>query len=372
MMTTMNHSGGEARAAETAVFEALCAAGLVTPCVPYTPRGDVPAELRDPSKLLARLNRPQAVGGLRPEAGGHAVPCTPPSSALGIFEDQTLWAGAFKMPTTSPERGLTLREVVIKAFGSVHDGWSVDRVLLDPAFNGPFIDACLALGTVASRFELNWALLGARKNGRLASSATSRRYGLPAARLEEFAFASEMVARRVQDRQWHDFQRAVSLDRIFCDPLLAEEFDALAAQLDPGYSPLEYRWAALALRKGHRSSDGLRKLRPGDFEDLGSTHGVRVGQLPKAGGVYCFSCEGVPVYAGHARSLRRQVELHFERAGVSVVPEWLADRSYAGMRLEIAPISGLTTAWGERLKAAHVAAAKPHLNFLAHPSLFAA
>jgi hypothetical protein len=42
------------------------------------------------------------------------------------------------------------------------------------------------------------------------------------------------------------------------------------------------------------------------------------------------------------------------------------------MRLEIAPISGMTTAWGERLKAAHVAASKPHLNWLADPSLFAA
>jgi hypothetical protein len=372
MMTTTNHSGGEARAAETAVFEALCAAGLVTPCVPHTPRGAVPAELRDPSKLLARLNRPAAVGAPLPDTQTDAVTCTPPSPALCMFEDQTLWAGAFKMPTTSPERRLSLREVVVEAFAAVHNGWSVDRVLLDPALNGPFLDACLALGTVASRFELNWALLGARKNGRLASTATSRRFGLPAARLEEFAFASEMVARRVQDRQWQAYQRAVSLDRIFCDPLLAEEFDALAAQLGAGYSPLEYRWAALALRKGHRSSDGLRKLRTGDFEDVGPTREVRVGQLPKAGGVYCFSCEGVPVYAGHARSLRRQVELHFERVGVSVVPEWLVDRSYAGMRLEIAPISGLTTAWGERLKAAHVAAAKPHLNWLADPSLFAA
>jgi hypothetical protein len=56
---------------------------------------------------------------------------------------------------------------------------------------------------------------------------------------------------------------------------------------------------------------------------------------------------------------------------VAVVPEWLAARNYAGMRLEIAPISSLNTAWGERLKAAHVAA-KPHLNWLADPSLFAA
>ncbi|MCW2901490.1 MAG: hypothetical protein JWO67_3755, partial [Streptosporangiaceae bacterium] len=147
MRTGFDDSLGLERTAEAEVFEALCAAGLVAPCARRTPRVAVPAELRDPSKLLARLNRPQAVGGPPPEATGHPMPCTPPSPTRGMFEDQTLWAGAFKMPITSPERGLTLREVVIKAFAAVHDGWSADRVLLDPAFNRPFLDACLALGT---------------------------------------------------------------------------------------------------------------------------------------------------------------------------------------------------------------------------------
>jgi site-specific DNA-methyltransferase (adenine-specific) len=44
-------------------------------------------------------------------------------------------------------------------------------------------------------------------------------------------------------------RRGVSLDDLICDPDIAAEFDKLASELAPGFTSLEYRWAALALRK---------------------------------------------------------------------------------------------------------------------------
>ena len=56
---------------------------------------------------------------------------------------------------------------------------------------------------------------------------------------EQYLFASEIAWRQMIDGG-HD-----SLDSILCDPFLAAQFDELAARWAPGYSPLEYRWAAI-------------------------------------------------------------------------------------------------------------------------------
>jgi len=42
---------------------------------------------------------------------------------------------------------------------------------------------------------------------------------------------------------------ATTLDRIICDPERAAEFDLIAADIAPGYSSLEYRWAALSCER---------------------------------------------------------------------------------------------------------------------------
>ena len=45
----------------------------------------------------------------------------------------------------------------------------------------------------------------------------------------------------------------MTLDEMLCAPQAVSEFDRMAAMLAPGYSPFEYRWAALALRKRSRT-----------------------------------------------------------------------------------------------------------------------
>ena len=63
------------------------------------------------------------------------------------------------------------------------------------------------------------------------------------AECDDFLFASEIAFESMLQ------QSAPSLDEILCDPVLAAEFDELAARFAPGYRPFEYRWGALKLRK---------------------------------------------------------------------------------------------------------------------------
>ncbi len=136
-----------------------------------------------------------------------------------------------------------LSSELLAAFRTVHEGYSLDRVLVDPNLSLAFVDECRNRGLSGGPREWNLMLLRMRKSGRLADLVTSRRTSFTWADCDPFLAASEIAWRRLLDRG------AASLDEILADPALAGEFDALAASLAPGFSPLEYRWAALKLRK---------------------------------------------------------------------------------------------------------------------------
>ena len=130
------------------------------------------------------------------------------------------------------------------AYDAIRDGYSVDRVIADPLLNEAFINECKRLGLHGSPASLNHSLLNLRKRGALNGRARSKRTHF--ANEDEFRFATEMAARFLERRE------GVSLDSLLCDPALAEEFDRLAADIAPGFSSLQYRWAALNLRKAKK------------------------------------------------------------------------------------------------------------------------
>ena len=76
------------------------------------------------------------------------------------------------------------------------------------------------------------------------SADTTRRTAMSWEACDRFLFASEIAWQKLLDDE-----RATSLDEILCDPALAADFDALARRYAPGFSSLDYRWAALKLRK---------------------------------------------------------------------------------------------------------------------------
>ena len=381
------------RDVESELFDAFAAAGLVKPCV-HVPADQihVPSALADPRRLLQRIEELEEVapqdslqqGGpsarvTRPQHRQAAGEDTGGNLLFGFIEPENDGDGQpgagdsnFRLPAPTRERFATMVEVVRRAYLDVRGGWSTDRVLADPALADEFLRRCWELGAQASAFELNWTLMYGRKNNKFLGVPRAERFSMPRQKLDEFGFASEMAVRHIQERQWGLYARDVSLDKIICDPVLAEELDQLAARIAPGHSPLEYRWAALTLRKARRKLGTGLRLRADGFESLGYTAQVRASLVPRSPGVYGFWLGERAVYIGQTESLRRQVSIHFDCAGTRVVPNWLDGRDYSRLRLCVAPIAGSSSSGRELLKAGQVLAQRPRFNVMPGPQLFAA
>lgn len=242
----------------------------------------------------------------------------------------------------SPARLASLRDLVIRAYAEVRNGCSADRVVADDMLNDEFLRKCWELGAVATAYELNWHLLNTRKAGVLQVSGATRRFRIPANRLNEFAFATEFSIRHIQDYyadrdDWH-----VSLDRILCDPKLAAEFDDVAKRIAPGYSSLEYRWAAFAIRKSRRPYTSPFAL---SFEHIGDTRAIHTRQLPTTAGIYRFAGDGNgrEFYVGETDNLRRQIEIHFDNNGARIFPDWLTAGVNKRIDLLVAPMQSNTS-----------------------------
>ena len=379
------------RDAESELFDAFAAAGLVRPCVNVpADQVQVPAALADPRRLLQRIEEseeaarqgdPQQSGstgqGARPEIRRAGIGNTGADLLFDFVEpdegdDDSGDCGSVRLPVPSRERLATLVDVVRQAYLDVRGGWSTDRVLADPSLADEFLRRCWELGAQASAFELNWTLMYGRKNNKFPGVPRAERFSIPRQKLDEFGFASEMAVRHIQEGQWGLYGREVSLDKIICDPALAEDLDRLAARIAPGHSPLEYRWAALTLRKARRKLGTGLRLRADGFESLGYTTQVKASLVPRSPGIYSFWLGGRAVFIGQTESLRRQVSIHFDCAGTRVVPDWLDGRDYSQLRLCVAPIAGSSPSGRELLKAGQVLSQKPWFNVLPGPHLFAA
>ena len=137
-----------------------------------------------------------------------------------------------------------MNEPLRDAYLASSDGYSEDRVVCDPALNEHFLSECRVRGLKESDRVLNKSLLNQRKSGHLSGVRRSKRTWIR--NKDEYLFAVEMGTRCLERRE------GVSLDDLICDPDLAATRDKLAGEISPGFSSLEYRWAALALRKGRR------------------------------------------------------------------------------------------------------------------------
>jgi site-specific DNA-methyltransferase (adenine-specific) len=198
---------------------------------------------------------------------------------------------------------------VLEAFQRASDGYSTDRVVADPVLNAAFIDECSRRGLYGRPRDWNLALFDLRKGGKLADVVTTKRTHLSWEAMDPFAFASEMALRRMLDLGYP------SLDHVLCDPIAVVRFDELARSLAPGFSCLEYRWAALRLRKEaplwRRSS--VRVDRPALSKE-GGTIRLDESSLPAVRpmpGVYLLAPyrDGAkPVYVGETCNLRHRAE----------------------------------------------------------------
>ena len=128
-----------------------------------------------------------------------------------------------------------MKSKLIAALDATCQGFSPDRVVADPELNAAFLSEAGRLGLTAAAATLNRSLLNLRKAGDLRGRKSRKTSFVDE---QDYRFAAEMAIRFLERRD------GISLDSIICDPQLAAEFDAYAARIAPGYSPLQYRWAA--------------------------------------------------------------------------------------------------------------------------------
>lgn len=221
-----------------------------------------------------------------------------------------------------------MKSKVLDALDAVSSEYSPDRVVADPELNARFISGCHSLGLTASAAILNRTLLNLRKQGELSHRRRSRRTSFP--NEDEYRFAAEMAARFLERRD------KVSLDQIVCDPELAAEFDILASSIAPGYSPLQYRWAALNLRKARRLEPELLAHVAPPVQVLS----LRIDELdpkalPASQGLYLFFASNELLYVGETHNLRSRLAKHLDHSDNKALARWIWEFGVDELHVEI-------------------------------------
>jgi site-specific DNA-methyltransferase (adenine-specific) len=206
---------------------------------------------------------------------------------------------------------------VIEAFVAANCGFSSDRIIADPDLNAGFVDHCRRLGLAGDAAVWNRTLMRLRKAGKLAHLAISRRTGFSSEELDQYLFASEIAMRRMLE------EGGLSLDDVLCDPAEAQRFDAVASSFAPGFPSLQYRWAALTIRKrahkwrafSHQLSSDLVRRRFPAFRPIGEVDLARLKGTP---GVYLVRGHSDrDLYAGQTFDLGQRV-----RRTLDTLQEW--------------------------------------------------
>ena len=213
------------------------------------------------------------------------------------------------------------RDHLIRAFESVYDGYSLDRVLADKELGSALSEKCRELGLPGTPKDWNHLLMRLRKAGKLIEFPTRKRTEFSWSEYDEFLFASEIA--------WSEMKAHGTLDDILCDPDLAIEFDEIARSLAPGFTSLQYRWGALTLRKKSKDarvrSELLTTL---SLREFGSKHELRswenqadISNLP---GLYLITGRSrQKIYVGGALCLQKRLSTQFAEAQLV---EWEKNR----------------------------------------------
>lgn len=212
-------------------------------------------------------------------------------------------------------RDPVLDEGVIAAWSEVSQGQSADQVLCDPDLNHQFVEQCRNRQLPGHAALWNKTVLRLRKSRRLPRS-TVRPPRLLFSRMDRWSFAAEIA--------WHllatDYQE--TLDNILCTPEYVAEFDRMAAEYAPGFSPHDYRWAALAIRKrsGTQKSRQLAGDKYGHWISERLPRPLELSRVASGDhdvpGVYVLRSEWGPLYVGETRNVAARIRQVLE------VPAW--------------------------------------------------
>lgn len=193
---------------------------------------------------------------------------------------------------------------IADAFQQASQGFSVDRLIADPVMNAAFQEACSQRGLPGRPRDWNQKLMAMRKTGKHPELQAEQRFELTWQAMDPFEFASEISLQRMLE------MGHASFDDVLCDPAAAAQFDEFARALSPGFTSLEYRWAALRFRKdAHDWRRSAERMSEPDWTNFSTQRvGDVAGHLPLQSqpGVYVLSLDGQsgpPVYIGETWDL---------------------------------------------------------------------
>lgn len=243
--------------------------------------------------------------------------------------------------------------LIVEAFTAVHDGYSTDRVVVDPPFNVRFLKKCRALGLGNSDYQLNHALLDIRKSKKAVLPKTTKRTEFRD--YDEYQFAAEIAIRILQRT------KGITLDQVLCDPATAMEFDGIAMQLAPGQPALKLRCAALNLRKTHRLGPSKTEKRIPEFDlvTAGPLQTLAVREIPSFPATYVIYDQSRPIFAGETENLQRRVDTHLKGG----LPRWLDIRDGFDLLLKQAIVPSVSQDDRRLWLSDFVLREKPLLNF---------
>ena len=219
---------------------------------------------------------------------------------------------------------------VRQAFLSARDGFSTDRVVADPDLNARYVEACRSRGLSEPALDLNRRLLNFRKAGKLAGIGNTQRTSFSDE--PEYRFAAEIAVRFMERKH------QTTLDRVICDPTLAGEFDGIAAKIAPGYTPLQFRWAALGLRKRRRlAPERIAHVAPSIKVAMHEVRTLDADGLPASQGLYHFldSEAHESLYVGESGDLRGRIAKHLDHSDNKGLARWLWQHGDESLWLEL-------------------------------------
>jgi site-specific DNA-methyltransferase (adenine-specific) len=323
-----------------------------------------PAYRRIRSLLQAKMRETGLVSGAAPRKSGRFL-VRVPSSLHAALENEARAEGTSLNQLVLTKLAVQLDTLadgrlgrIIRAFGETRFGHSADRVIADPQLNRKFLQRCRELGLSGTDFELSWELMNARKSRELSQLPKTKRTTFKES--DEFEYASELAVRFLQRTR----DPSPSLDQIMCDPDLASEFDEYARRLAPGFTPLQYRWAALGLRKAGRLKPSSQKI--GELprlEALGAAASLRLHDVPEESGLYLFSSAEEPVFMSQTENLRHRLEKHLNTSSGRGLPDWLWPDHTRPLRVEIAPAPGTSRRIRQAMEVLLIARYRPALNY---------
>jgi hypothetical protein len=250
---------------------------------------------------------------------------------------------------------------IVEAFIEVRDGMSADYVIACPEANRRFLDRVRELGLNGDATAINMALVNARKAGRLKRQPSKREYRLPTG-VEPWTFASEWAMRHLQRELVRETDRLIALDEILCNPEYAARFDTLVARIKPGFKPLEYRWAALSLRKKGKANPAPNDLSVGLERQVPLVEARK--NTPEGPGLYLIRSADRAVFVNHTADLHGQLKRHLEIAGDTLIPGWLLDPVSPADRLSYVCLPGVSADRLREYRITTIAQYRPWLNLL--------